>query len=785
MYRPICRAFIGLLGVSAVLSTVSADELEEVVVTAQRRAQNLQEVPVAIDVYSGDTLAQAGVVDLDDLSQISSSYSINSSGGSAQPFIRGIGSNVLGNGAYASVATYIDGAYIPRGYSLASGAGSLMGIESIQVLKGPQGSLYGRNATGGAIVITTRTPHPDDDLGGSVQATFGDFGVKRGGAMVYGGNKKNFAGLFAADVHKSDGYIEGLGGTHRGDFDDEDGYSLKAKLVFEPTEAVEFVLSGSYTDDKQSTLGFQQVGQFDNTNLVPGLNGPQVVYLGALSGILGSLGLPPDQAAAIAFPAAANVRFSNEHAATFDNQVSGFKNGLLDDSNMPNSETGGGWYEDLFLTFKANVEFDGFDLVSTTAYNDHKDTTTGEVFRADPATTFDFTTLNPALAFLNTPNLGFSAIFDTDAWSQEFYLISNGEGIEWIGGVYYFTEEGTTVLTGDAFGTSSYVADNKFKNESIAGFAEATIPFAERWRLTVGARYTKEKNELDDRVDPGNPLNQAGLINVGDLDQDNNKTTYNLKLAYQADTWMAYAGASSGFKSGALNTNNPIAGAVSPEKIDAFEVGFKSQLFNERVRLNGAAFVYKYDNIQLNVLEVSSGANFLVDGVEADLWGLELEVQARVQDNLTLFLNTTYMDTEYKSNATITPLVGPPTTQLIKGNTLTMTPDAVVIAGFDYRFPFVTTGELSLNASVNHNTGFWIDQANTFGSGGDDDDAFTTANAALMYAGDEDRYSISIWVDNLTDEEYFRGGVDAAGGLLKQATAGRPRSFGVTLVYNF
>src|SRR5690606_2338823 len=101
------------------------------------------EVPVSIDVFSGSALAETGIVDLDDLSQVSASYQLNSAGGGAMPFIRGIGSNVLGNGAYGSVATYIDGAFISRPYSLASGAGSLIGIESIQLLKGPQGSLYG------------------------------------------------------------------------------------------------------------------------------------------------------------------------------------------------------------------------------------------------------------------------------------------------------------------------------------------------------------------------------------------------------------------------------------------------------------------------------------------------------------------------------------------------------------------------------------------------------------------------------------------------------------------
>jgi iron complex outermembrane receptor protein len=801
---------MGMIALAAVPAASLGQELEEVLVTAQKREQSVEKVPVAIDVFDAAALADSGVNNIADLKQISPSVSINSSAGSGQVFVRGIGSNVLGNGTYGSVATYIDGAYIPQGYSLVAGISSLQNVENIQVLKGPQGTLYGRNATGGALVITTKTPKPGDEFSGSIKASAGDFGLIELAGTVSGGFGDRWAGLLTLESHENDGYIKNLGGTNPADFDNKNGFSIRGKLVFAPTDSTQFTLGYVHSEDRQSTLGFQQIGQTDigapAGALFPGspaLNGPQLVYFGALAQFLPALGLTPAQAGATALPAALGLRFSNEHSAAFSNQVSAFQVGRLRPHHINPNEGGGGWYGDDFVTLTASFGFENFELVSTTMYNKHLDETTAEVLRVDPTSTFRFSSLSPALASFDRPNLGFSGVFDNKAFTQELYAASKGSRIEWIGGLYYFRQEDTTLLTGEFFGTSSFVGDNVLTNSSIAGFAEATFPLGESWKLTTGARYTKEKNDLEDRIVNNNPLNQApcvinamagtatGTCNVNTIPgappprREDSSGTYNLKLAYQADTWLGYLGASSGFKSGSLNANNPIAGQVGPEEIKSIEAGFKARFLNGRLRFNGAAFAYKYDNIQLSVVEVSSGSSYLIDGVKADVNGLELEVDSAVTENFSLFASGTLLDTEYKTDATVRPLIGAPTVQAINGNKLAQAPDTVINAGFNLRFPGFAQGKIAWQVNASHNSGYWINQTNTFGSGGDENDAFTTINTSVKFSNADDKFSATLWCNNLTDEEYFSGGADAAGGLLQFATAGRVRHFGLTLEYKY
>ena len=777
--RATAARLVFILGLSVVLPAIAAEQtiaLEEIVVTAQKRAENAQKVPVAIDAFSGAALETKGVVSLEDLKSVSSSFNLNNGAGNAQAFVRGVGSNVPGNGVYGSVATYIDGAYIPRGYSLASGAGSLQNLESIQVLKGPQGTLYGRNATGGALVITTKTPHAGDPVGGWAKVSAGNFGLKQGSASIYGGFGANFAGLLSVDYHKNDGYIKNLGGTNRGNLDDSDGYSVKGKLTFKPTDNVELLFSATHNVDKQSPLGFQQVGQYF-ASPAPGFNDAQLFYFL----VLGQFGVPPS----IAGPAAAGVQFSNTHAATFSNEVSAFKNGVIKPKHIDLNQGAGGWYGDDYLTFKANIGFDKFDFVATTAYNASYSETAAEVLRADPKTTLKLSTLGFPASF-DVPNVGFSGLFDDKAVSQEVYLISKKSAIDWVAGVYYFRETGNTQLAGDAFGNSARVANNDFSNDSISAYAEGTFTLRDRLRLTTGARYSREENIIDDKIVNGDPLNQAGVANVGHISQTSSSPTYNVKLTYQADTWMVYGGYTTGFKSGALNTNDPKGGKAGPEKIKSTEVGFKSNPANGRVRFNGSAFHYDYDNIQLSVLNPGTGANVLVDKVKAKVNGLELEVQTSVTNDLSAFASTTLLDAKYKSDAYTSPLTGPPQLlQKISGNKMTLAPRTTIVAGFDYRIPAVSVGQLAVNVSANYNSGFYIDQTNTFGSGGPNNDSFTTANLNLKYTSASKAFTASLFGNNLTDAKYFVGGIDAFGGLTKMATAGRPRNYGLILEYKY
>ena len=771
----------------AAVEQASGNVLEEIIVTAQKRSQSVQDIPVAIDAFSGDQIADRGVSDLEDLTHISTSFGINNGAGSAQLFIRGLGSNILGSGSYGSAAVYVDGSYIPRGYSLAAGAGELGFVDSLQVLKGPQGSLYGRNATAGALVITTRNPSIGEEFNGSAKATMGDYGVRKYSLELGGGITDSLAGSFAYSQSEGDGFIENLGGGR--DFDDQDGFQIRGKLLFAPTDDIELVFSAIYNEDLQSTLGFQQVGHYD-TEIADaafgpiGLNNPQALWAGTILGaFFPAFGLDPTDPALAGqvIGGAFGLRFPDKVGATFDNNTSDQSQGIISDGGKIEDISSGGYYEDTFLTLNGRFSFDAMDLVTITSYNDHFDTTTAEIFRVDPSSVPDLSGISPAFGFLNLASLGFSGVFPSEAISQEVYLVSTESPIEWIAGVYYFNEDGTTHLSAGAFEADAHIAENNWEVESVSIFGEVNIPFGDQWVATIGGRFTDEEYTLDDMFDAN--LAMPGLQgNVGSLSRTDNQITYTAKLAFYAESWMFYGGVNTGFKGGSLNTNNPSAGQVDPEEVTSIEFGFKSELLEGRARLNGSVFSYDYDNIQLTLLEPSTNVTFLVDGTQAEILGIELSLDALVGERTSVLASATYLDHEYTSDAMIP---GSPQPLLIDGNDMVQASDLAAAVAIEHVFALALGGEVVASASANYNSGFWIDQTNTFGSGGDEDDGFTTVNANIKYVADNDRWSVALFANNLTDEEYFRGGTAAAGGLAQVAIAGRPLHWGVTGEFNF
>ena len=762
--------------------------IEEVVITAQKRSESLQEVPIAVDAFTSASIERSGVSSLTDLSQISASFNVDEGTGGSQPYIRGIGSAAGGSGVGGAVAVYIDGAYVPRTYSLTGVTGDLDSAESVQVLKGPQGALYGRNATGGALVITTYTPEIGEEFNGQVKATIGDYGVREYSALISSGFGNNFAGSLSYSKKDADGFTEALGANFD-DLDDADDYRVAGKLLFEPSDKAEFILSASFGDTHRNQNNFNQVGQGRNIEaeaIFPGagLNNPQALYAAATIGTLGAVGFDLTNPAVVGtvLGGAAGLQFSDKYGTQFNNEVGGHENGILCCNNEVDGRHNGGYVQDLFVNLTTTIHFDRFDLVSITAHNDHELGIASEVLLADPASAPDFTTslapflpdpaLAPLLAAFSVPNIGFSGQFFSDYLSEELYLVSTEGNIDWLAGIYYFKEDGRTTFTNDAFGMSVSGSNNDWESEAIAFFAQASIPFDDHWSVTLGARYSEEENSIDDFVVGG----------VGNVDRTDNQTTYNAKITYQAEDWLVYAGYSTGFKSGSLNPQAPSAIGADPEEIAAFEIGVKSQFLDDRIQLNAAAFYYEYENIQLFVLNAAASTD-LYDGAEPEVLGLELDLQAVISENLRVFSSATFLDHEYTTDAML-PGGGPGTTLPTKGKNLSQTADAVVIVGAEYSQPFNNGSELLVNLSANYNSGYWIDNQNIIGSGGLEDDAYTVANANVKYLSADDKWAITLYVNNLTDEEYFNGGA-AANNLALVVNSARPRHYGLAAEYNF
>ena len=803
------NALAGAIAMSLLVggAVTNAQQLEEVIVTATKRAGSVQEIPAAIDVYSGSQLSDAGISNLGDLTAINSGFRMNESTGNANIYIRGIGASIAGNTTDQTTAVFIDGAFQSRGYALGALVTELSDITSLQVLKGPQGTLYGRNATSGAVVIETYTPDAGDEFDGRVRATIGDFGVRKVSGRISGGMGDTFAGSLAYSNVERDGFMEIIGPQADG-FHIDDGDAFQLKLRWRPSDTADLVFTATYTDEVKGDQPLQQIGHTDSELAAPGLNNAQTAWFGVASQILPVLGInlnpaDPGSQFATVYGMAAGLQFTTgADAGFYVNGNNSWQNGLYpidpDQAGFvepPNATD----LEYTTATLKATFNLDLFDLISITSYNEAlTNSTAPDLMQAIPASLPDLTTLAPfdcatatdpgqlaycgALGLFSTGNIGFSGFANSEAIIQEVYAVSTNSDIEWIVGALYFYEEFTSGNSGDVFGTSAVLAYNDFEVESVSAYGEATFPFGDSLSLKAGLRYSDDENSLNDRINELNPIIvQPGVVDVGSIGVEDEQWTYNLKLTYEAEDLLVYGGITTGYKAGLINSGSPRTGAADPEEITAYELGFKSQLVDGAFKLNGAAFFYDYDNLQLNVLDVASGSTVVVNGAVAEITGLELDAMWLVSDRTTLFVNTTLLDHEFTENSVLNGIEQP-----ITGNQLPHTADVALVAGAQHSIP-TGMGEFGLNLSVSHNSGYWVNQTNTVGSSrdGDEDDSFTTANASITFLSNNEAWRITAYVNNLTDEEYFAGGLDAFGGLIQIAARGFPRHYGATVEYNF
>jgi len=742
--------------------------LAEVVVTAQRRSENLQRVPVAVQVVTVKQIADAHVTGLIDLQKVTPSLIVQNAASNVNPYIRGVGSTTQGASYYASVATYIDGVYVTR---LASGSFDLDNVDSIEVLKGPQGTLYGRNATGGAIVITSHAPHPGDPLHGDLSATYGSYNERKFTGHLSGGLTDQLAFSIGASYDKRDGFIKNLNppgaGTEHDDLNDRDYYSLDGALVYQPTNRLSITLRGSfYHADDRNTMGLQVTGlndYVDNPTLaslgLPAnpatpLNGTAAYY----AGLLGAFGVPGAAAEALA----GNLKFSNQFGATYDNEANGFQGALGPRDKQGNFNFG----EITTGSLRVNYETDLATITSTTSLTSDLSNSATEVVTANP-TTYP--------AGFNGGSIGFSGDFPAHNFQEDFQLTSGKTSpIKWVAGASYLYEKGLTNLTGDLFGFNILSEFNNWTVKSVAGYGQATVPLdfiAHGLSFTGGGRYTSDSYDLVEKpsfLDYSNSISSSAF-------------TYTARLNYQInDSLLVYAGTSTGFKSGSLNATNHTSPAVTPEHITSYEIGVKADI-NDRVRLSVAGFDYYYRDIQLQVTSSPLAASFLVNGTSAKVYGADFDGSAILTDWARFNFGGLLLHSAYDSDVNAVGYGF----LLTKGKRLAGAPDWTLDLGPTIKFPFVTTGSLELNVNVALSSGYYFDAQNIVGTGGAfDAKSYTTVDFNLAYTLPDNHWRVSVWGSNAFDSQYYNGGL-VAGQIDKLVIAAPPSQFGVTVTAKF
>lgn len=693
--------------------------IADIVVTAQRREERLQNVPIAITAISAEQLQLARVESAYDLTKVAPTLTVNKSAVYAVPFLRGVGTTNILVGDEPSVATYVDGFY--KGPALAAIL-PFNNIERIEVLKGPQGTLYGRNATGGLINLITTAPRDTFFAKGSVG--YGNFDTFEADAYVTGPISNAIrADLSARIREQGKGYVRNLFTGNR--IGEDDVFATRAKVAVDMSEAVKLTVTADYAK-AENDMGAAQ------SNL------PGTVPIGALVGGL----------------------FSTRPYFTYQN---------ID----PVSSV-----ESFGATATLRAELGAVDVVSMTQFRNY---TSQNTLDADGSSDDGRPgQVVPGIGTVGLATLSFvSPTKMPYFWTQEFQLLSAGDGpFSWIVGAFGLSSRekyDPLSLQFRVTGPAAAVVRSRGDTRALAGFAQGTYRFDDRLSLTLGGRYSWEEKKMVGSQTAGATVTRT------DKEKTFNAFTYRASLDYRVDpAVLLYASASKGFKSGAFNTNTiDNTPAVDPETLYAYEIGFKGDPARW-LRINGSAFFYDYNDIQFYAQAPGTGTATLQNAAGAHLWGVELDIEAVPTRGLTLRAALAAEGSEYTSfGAAQIYVPGPSAGQVQRfvdatGREVIRTPGFTGNLGATYIADFASGGGITLAVNGYHNAGYNFDPAGVVRQR-----PYTVFDGSVTYRLPGERFSVMAWVKNLNDELFIES--ITSGTRNNRVGYAPPRTFGVTL----
>ena len=703
---------------AAPAAPTSATQLTEIVVTAQRRAENLQNVPIAVTAISADRLQSANIQSTASIAAVTPALTFSDVNGFLEPRIRGVGSSSAGASVENSVATYVDGVYI------ASAPGSLLdlnSVERVEVLKGPQGTLFGRNATGGLVQVITKDPR--STFSGAADASYGNYDTSHVDAYVTGPLTQDLAADLALSLgHQGDGYGTNFTTGKPTDRTDK-SIAARNKWLAHFGESTTVHLS----------FDFSQVFTSDPT-------------------IAGVSGLPNTN----------NRNASGQPITLFHDPHDTYAN--VDASHK--LLTGG-------VTLRIDQKIGDLTLSSITA---GRRTSFGQSFDADagpvPAIAEYFQQNDQQVSQefqLASPTHGrFTWVigayyFNLDSDFAPFALLVGPPG----------PARSSTVFT------------NLLDNESIAGYGQGTLALGFDTNLTAGVRYTDEERSQQATITATAAAAAGGAAHVTALPFESFRTdtpTWRVSLDHKfAPDVLGYVSWNRGFKSGGYNSSSPTAPAYLPETLDAYEIGAKSLLLDHRLRVNAAVYLYEYKNIQVNTYLGSIGV--IYNGAAAENYGLDLDFDYLIAPGLTLTGGLDVMHDRF-TNFPAAVIAHTAATGLIvtapgsaTGNRLPYAPDATVNLGVDYKRDLFG-GKVDFFANDLYNSGFYTQSDNFL-----QQKEYHQLDASVTWRPADERYFVKLWANNLTNVDIVEYFAVANGGASVSYQA--PRTFGGTIGLKF
>lgn len=708
-----------------------------VTVTAQKREERLSDVPIALQAMSGETLEAAGVSDLRDMTVLVPSLRVDNPGNSASVTftIRGVGQRDVNPIGENNVAVFLDGAYL----SFLNTVGQpLYDIERIEVLKGPQGTLFGRNATGGLVSIVSKAP--TDYLDGYITAeASSDNGVKVEGA-IGGPIAEGVTGRLSVSYDKSDGWLENTTGP---DILAKDNFSARAQLQFNPTDTFQLLLSA-------------RVWEADR---VPGVGLSPTPFVIDANGNIVS---PSSEAEYATF--CASIGLPNPPAGAWQG------GSCLAAQPDPYSGTYGetSFYEESYYGLTANAEWELTDTLTLTSITDYQHVDMG--YSANITSTTD-------------PQFQYDIYTDPQTqFSEELRLSGENGFLQWQTGLYYLNIEHdvtTDIDLVDLIGLR-FASDYSLKSESFAVFAQGDFSLTDTLTLTLGGRLMQDEKEINNKPNPSLPFLSPLVAADGVVDsRDDDTWSGRAVLTYKPTQDLTiYGGVNRGVKGGGYNSGGvetylPSEAYYEAEVLLSYEAGFKTTLFDGRLAADGSVFHYDYEDYQ--AFAAPAGASLRTINVDATIDGAELFFTAVPIEGLTLSAGMTYLDAEQHD----VPLPDGTFSDFI----MPSAPELSTSASIRYAFPIAGDDEFSilLNATTQtERTIAAIDFPDQRIPG------YERLDARITYAFPGEHLSVSAFVNNLTDEYALINRVDFTGLSGNTVdTLDRPRWGGVSVTYRY
>jgi iron complex outermembrane receptor protein len=758
---------LGGLNVAQGAETPASDEVDEIIVTAQKRAQSLSDVSMAVSAISADELAHSQTSSIESLQYLVPSISFGNDFNFAKLFIRGIGLNSSFPGADPSVALHVDGAVIAQ-----AGAqmGSFFDLDHVEVLRGPQGTLYGRNATGG--VVNLITAKPTEELDGYARLTLGGPDRQTLGEFALGGSFNDYVrARFALRYLDRAGYAENEL-SHR---DIDDARQLSSRLTFQilPSDSFELMLTGEYhqEDDASNALKFRSAAFPNETAPAPG-------------GVdLRSLATQPG------FSVASNPRDIRANVEPINDRKT--------------------YATTLTATWKLS------DVVSLRSITNQRDYT-AEFYQdfdvsdyagcRQPMVGPSSTCTIPA-GITRTAGNHWQPMYEHQ-FSEELQFNFDGERLHGLMAAYYLKEHiriqnhlgfNPNPHFSNSPADSRAIFDGSMNVETWAVFGNATYDLTDRFSLKGGARYSSEQRDVASFQATATPPQAAPVPSILGYPYRRAQewTNFSPQLGVEFRpkegllTYLTYA---EGFKSGTAVIGEAGKDFVNPEKVDSIELGLKSRMFDNKLQLNLAAFYHEVEDAQFQfTFPQAAPPGFTTqmrNAAQIEAKGVEFETSWRPAQGFTLDTSIAWLDSKFTDFDAPNPLVranyfalpGQAGLDDLSGNTTRMSPEWSASVHPAYEFAFADGASLEFAANA-------VYKGKQFHSEFNDDrlasDAYTLVDANILFTSEGGKYTLNLWGKNLTDEFVWAGSYVVASTRTIGGTVLPPRSYGITAGVKF